>query len=170
MPAVLEVHEDFSEIGASRPFLRRDPRVRFRLNNQNTKPGGRSMTRAAPLLPHRLLHVLFILLVTAHAASAQGAEQQLLGLRLFNQSCRVCHTKPTLLSGMYGPALSMNTLGGNAETIHAFISNGTARMPGFKYNFTPAQIDAIVAYIKTIPVPAQAAPAPAKAINSPGAD
>lgn len=106
--------------------------------------------------------------VTAQAAD--GDSHALLGLRLFNQSCRVCHTKPTLLSGMYGPALSMNTLGGNADAMRTFISNGTARMPGFKYDFTPAQIDAIVAYIKTIPVPAQTPPAPAKAGNSPGAD
>jgi mono/diheme cytochrome c family protein len=104
----------------------------------------------------------------AQPAAADG--QRLLGLRLFNQSCRVCHTKPTLLSGMYGPALSMNTLGGNADAIRTFISNGTAHMPGFKYDFTPAQIDAIVAYIKTRPVTAQAAPAPAKATNAPGAD
>ena len=104
------------------------------------------------------------------AAQPANKDQAVLGLRLFNQSCRVCHTKPTLLSGIYGPALSMNTLGGNAEAIRTFISNGTARMPGFKYDFTPAQIDAIVAYIKTIPVPAQAAPAPGKAANSPGAD
>jgi mono/diheme cytochrome c family protein len=32
-------------------------------------------------------------------------------------------------------------------------------MPGFKYHFRPEQIDAIVAYIKTLPVPAPA-PAP----------
>lgn len=129
------------------------------------------MTRAALLSPHRLLYVLLLLIPTLPVASAQdGPQQQRLGLRLFNQSCRVCHTKPTLLSGMYGPALSMNTLAGNADALRAFISNGTARMPGFKYDFTPAQIDAIVAYIKTIPVPAQTAPAPAKASNSPGAD
>ncbi|HVU39560.1 MAG TPA: cytochrome c [Xanthobacteraceae bacterium] len=106
----------------------------------------------------------------ATAQPAGGDGQRLLGLRLFNQSCRVCHTKPTLLSGLYGPALSMNTLGGNADAIRAFISNGTARMPGFKYDFTPAQIDAIVAYIKSRPVTAQAAPAPAKSGNAPGAD
>jgi mono/diheme cytochrome c family protein len=104
------------------------------------------------------------------AAQPANISQTVLGLRLFNQSCRVCHTKPTLLSGQYGPVLSMSTLGGNADAIRAFISNGSARMPGFKYDFTPAQIDAIVAYIKTIPAPAQAAPAPAKARNSPGAD
>jgi len=113
---------------------------------------------------------LAVLSLGAAAQPAGGSGQALLGLRLFNQSCRVCHTKPTLLSGMYGPALSMNTLGGNADTIRAFISNGTARMPGFKYDFTPAQIDAIVSYIKTIPVPAPTAPAPAKPASSPGAD
>jgi mono/diheme cytochrome c family protein len=37
------------------------------------------------------------------------------------------------------------------------ISNGTPRMPGFKYHFEPTQIEAIVAYLKTIPAP----PAPA---------
>jgi mono/diheme cytochrome c family protein len=34
-------------------------------------------------------------------------------------------------------------------------------MPGFKYHFRPEQIDAIVAYVKTLPVPAPAAPVPA---------
>lgn len=129
------------------------------------------MTRAAPLLPHRLLCILLLLIPTLPAVSAEGAtQQQLTGLRLFNQSCRVCHTKPTLLSGQYGPVLSTNTLGGSADAMRTFIGNGSARMPGFKYDFTPAQIDAIVAYIKTIPAPAQAAPAPGKAVNSPGAD
>lgn len=106
----------------------------------------------------------------AAAQQAGGDGQRLLGLRLFNQSCRVCHTKPTLLSGIYGPALSMNTLGGNTDAIRAFINNGTARMPGFKYDFTPAQIDAIITYIKNRPAPAPAVPAPPKAGNSPGAD
>jgi len=65
----------------------------------------------------------------------------------------------------------MNTLGGNAEAIGQFISNGTPRMPGFKYTFKPAEIDAIVAYIKTIPAPAAtAAPASGKPGASPGAD
>jgi len=34
------------------------------------------------------------------------------------------------------------------------ISNGTPRMPGFKHHFESPQIDAIVAYLKTIPAPA----------------
>jgi mono/diheme cytochrome c family protein len=128
------------------------------------------MTRTARMLPHSFLCSLPIVLAMFHIALAQESGGQQLGLRLFNQSCRVCHTKPTLLSPQYGPTLSMNTLGGNADIMSEVISNGTPRMPGFKYDFNSAQIDAIVAYIKTIPTPAQTAPAPSKSAASPGAD
>src|SRR5215469_3245890 len=93
----------------------------------------------------------------ARAQQASGDalnEQQLLGMRLFNQSCRVCHTKPQLTSPQYAPVLSRDSLGGDAGTMREVISNGTPRMPGFKYHFEPAQIDAIVAYLKTVPAPA----------------
>jgi mono/diheme cytochrome c family protein len=128
------------------------------------------MTRTARMLPHRFLCSLLIVLAMSHAALAQESSRQQLGMRLFNQSCRVCHTKPTLLSPQYGPTLSMNTLGGNADIMREVISNGTPRMPGFKYDFNSAQIDAIVAYIKTIPTPAQTATTPAKSGASPSAD
>ena len=82
--------------------------------------------------------------------------KELAGMRLFNQSCRVCHTKPLLSAGQYGPVLSRVSLGGDAAALHDFIANGTPRMPGFKITYTPEQIDSIVAYLKT--VPPQAAP------------
>ena len=88
------------------------------------------------------------------AASAALNDKQLLGMRLFNQSCRVCHTKPQLTSTLYGPALSGQSLGGQEDVMREVISNGTPRMPGFKHHFEPPQIDAIVAYLKTIPAPA----------------
>lgn len=78
-------------------------------------------------------------------------DQELLGMRLFNQSCRVCHTKPQLTSPLYGPALSQKSLGGQADVMREVVSNGTPRMPGFKHHFQPAQIDAIISYLKTIP-------------------
>ncbi len=87
----------------------------------------------------------------AAAPSLNDTEKQ--GQRLFNQSCMVCHTKPQITSGMYGPALSKEAAGGDAQVMRQVISDGTPRMPGFKYNFTPAQIDAIVAYLKTVPKP-----------------
>ena len=80
-------------------------------------------------------------------------DQQRLGLALFNQSCRVCHTKPQLSSPLYGPALSRASLGGQESVMRQVIGDGTPRMPGFKHHFQPAQIDAIVAYLKTIPAP-----------------
>ena len=96
----------------------------------------------------------------APAQQASGAplnDQQLVGMRLFNQSCRVCHAKPQMTSPLYGPELSQNSAGGQEAVMREVISNGTPRMPGFKYHFEPAQIEAIVAYLKTIPTP----PAPA---------
>jgi len=129
------------------------------------------MTRSARMSFAGFLTVLPILIAVAQQPASAQSDQRTLGMRLFNQSCRVCHTKPQLTSPQYGPVLSMNTLGGNAEAIGQFISNGTPRMPGFKYTFKPAEIGAIVAYIKTIPAPAAtAAPASGKPGASPGAD
>jgi mono/diheme cytochrome c family protein len=129
------------------------------------------MTRSARVSPAGFFAVLPLLVVVAQQPLWAQSDQRTLGMRLFNQSCRVCHTKPQLSSPQYGPALSMNTLGGNADALRQFISNGTSRMPGFRYTFKPAEIDAIVAYIKTIPAPAEtAAPASGKPNASPGAD
>jgi mono/diheme cytochrome c family protein len=86
-------------------------------------------------------------------------DTQKLGQRLFYQSCVVCHTKPQITSGQYGPVLSKETLGGQEDAMRAFISNGTGRMPGFKFQFEPPQINAIVAYLKTVPTPNPPAPA-----------
>ena len=85
------------------------------------------------------------------AAEDHLSEQERLGRRLFEQSCGVCHTRPTLVSGMYGPELSKINLGGQEDLLRLFISNGTARMPGFKYTYSPEQIAAIAGYIKTLP-------------------
>jgi mono/diheme cytochrome c family protein len=93
------------------------------------------------------------------AAASQGAfaaddhlsEQQKLGRRLFEQSCGVCHTRPTLVSGMYGPELSKESAGGNEVAMREFTTNGTPRMPAFKYTYSPEQIATIAAYLKTLP-------------------
>jgi mono/diheme cytochrome c family protein len=81
-------------------------------------------------------------------------DAQRLGMRLYNQSCVVCHEKPQITSGLYGPTLSRDSAGGRDEVMRGVISDGTPRMPGFKYQLEPPQIDAIVAYLKTVPAPA----------------
>ena len=85
-------------------------------------------------------------------------DTQKMGQRLFYQSCVVCHTKPQITSGQYGPVLSKETLGGQEDALRSFISDGTPRMPGFKFQFEPTQINAIVAYLKTVPAPTPPAP------------
>ena len=111
-----------------------------------------------------------LLCVTAAAAENDAAGDQVkLGERLVGQSCVVCHFAPQITSGAYAPALSKDTLAGNAQIMHQFIADGSQRMPGFKYQFSPQQIDAIVAYIKTVQ-PAPAAPPPQKPRSGAGAD
>lgn len=101
-----------------------------------------------------------VLTMGPHSAAAQQSAsapaltpQQQLGRQLFNQSCLVCHTKPQITSGMYGLPLSRDTAGGEVDVIRGIITNGTPRMPAFKYQFTPEQIDAIANYVKTLPPP-----------------
>jgi mono/diheme cytochrome c family protein len=114
---------------------------------------------------------LCLLTVLPQVASAQAGldDTQRLGQRLFEQSCGVCHTRPTLVSGLYGPALSKEAAGGRDDVVRDVISNGTPRMPGFKYTYDANQIAAIAAYLATMPVPA-AAPAPARPQGAPRED
>lgn len=95
-------------------------------------------------------------------------DTQKTGRRIYEQSCGVCHTKPTYTSPLYGPALSKESLSGEEEALVTVISNGTPRMPGFKHTFDAAQIKAIAAYIKVMPVPPMEEPsaAPARATRN----
>ena len=74
-----------------------------------------------------------------------------LGRSLFLQSCGECHLTPQLGAPRYAPALSRDSVGGQESAMREVIANGTPRMPGFKYNFTPQQIAAIASYLKTVP-------------------
>ena len=87
-------------------------------------------------------------------------EAQTLGRNLFLQSCGECHLLPQLGAPRYAPQLSRESLGGNEYVMRELIANGTQRMPGFKYTFTPTQIAAIVSYLKTIRAPGNAAQNP----------
>jgi mono/diheme cytochrome c family protein len=107
------------------------------------------MTRAAA--------VLLLCSIVSPAVFAQSTDPHLLpdkerlGWRLYEQTCSICHTKPNLVLGQFGPSLSRESLGGKVELVREVIANGTPRMPGFKYNFAPAEIDAIAAYLQTVP-------------------
>jgi mono/diheme cytochrome c family protein len=102
-----------------------------------------------------------LLLLAASAASAQQAaphdalnDTQKLGRQVFAQSCGVCHLPPSINARTFGPLLSKDTAGGSDEVIRGLISEGTPRMPAFKYYLQHAEIDAIIAYLKAVPATA----------------
>jgi mono/diheme cytochrome c family protein len=113
------------------------------------------------------LALLFLLASSAPAALAQQPsdalnDQQRLGRQLLSQSCGVCHLPPARGARTYGPALHKGSNGGDDALMRKIITEGTPRMPAFKYFLQPNEIDAIIAFAKTVPTPAPA-PAPAAA-------
>jgi mono/diheme cytochrome c family protein len=105
---------------------------------------------------------LFALAASATGAVAQNlTEQQMMGRQVFAQSCGVCHLPPSLGAKTYGPQLNKEAGGGDDDVMREFITNGTPRMPAFKYYLKPDQIEAIISYMRTVPVQA-AVTAPAR--------
>lgn len=81
--------------------------------------------------------------------------QQKEGRRLFQQRCAVCHTTPTVTSKRYGPALYDTFVKNNEALMRRSIADGFETfMPGFQYTLNQAEINAIVAYLETVPKPA----------------
>lgn len=110
------------------------------------------------------LFVLFMLAASAQGVAAQQnalTDQQKTGRQVFAQSCGVCHLPPVLGAKTYGPPLNKDAGGGDDDVMREFITNGTPRMPAFKYYLKPDQIEAIISYVRTVPVQAAAA-APAR--------
>ena len=101
------------------------------------------------------------------AALAQSGDTQFAGERLFRQHCSVCHLKPSIVSKQFGPTLSKDTVEGKETAVKEFIGKGTQRMPGFQYTLAAPQLDAVVAYLKTVPAPPAAQPAAAPAAARP---
>ena len=110
------------------------------------------MTRTAAIL-------LLLLTAWTQDAFAQQADDTLndtqkLGRQVFAQSCGVCHLPPAINARTYGPGLSKDTACGSDEVIRGVISEGTPRMPAFKHYLQRGEIDAIIAYLKTVPATA----------------
>ena len=99
-----------------------------------------------------------LLLASAQGAAAQPADnlndQQKLGRQIVGQSCGVCHLPTTMGAKTFGPALNKEAGGGDDDVMREFITNGTPRMPAFKLYLKPNEIDAIISYVRTVPVSA----------------
>ena len=78
-------------------------------------------------------------------------EPQTLGRQLLAQSCGVCHLSPSLDAKTYGPPLNKDAANGDNSIMREYIVNGTPRMPAFKHYLKANEIDAIIAYVRTVP-------------------
>ncbi len=115
------------------------------------------MTRIFPVL--LILLTLGALPAVAQKSGANLTEQQRLGRQILAQSCAVCHLPSGPGAKTYGPALNKSTLPEEDDAIRQTILEGNTRMPGFQYFLQPTQVDAIIAYLRTVPAPTRPAPA-----------
>ena len=116
-------------------------------------------------MKHSASVLWFLLVACPQYALAQQApdglnDQQRLGRQILSQSCGVCHLPPARDAKTYGPPLNKAAGGGDDAVMREYILDGTPRMPAFKYFLQPRQIDAIIAYVRTVPVPPPAPAAP----------
>jgi mono/diheme cytochrome c family protein len=112
------------------------------------------------------LLVFAVLFPFALAAEAQQASSSSTGdvatkgKILYNQNCRLCHTPEAArakdpapgksvgpsLDGIFGPPRNRPEV-----VVRTFIMQGVPeKMPGFRYGLQPAEVDAIIAYLKTL--------------------
>jgi mono/diheme cytochrome c family protein len=79
------------------------------------------------------------------------------GRVVFMQRCAYCHDgvgQPSY--NTKGPFLDPELITPLGDAgIRMFITQGTDNMPSYQYALTPAQIDDVVAYVKTIPASAK---------------
>ncbi len=110
---------------------------------------------------HRAAFAIAAAVLPVSVASGQGTQGSAdiaAGHQLFTQSCGVCHLKPQITSPRFGPLLSHQTVAGKEEAVRVFVQTGTPDMPGFRYELAPEKIDLIIAYLATLPDPAQPDP------------
>ena len=79
---------------------------------------------------------------------------QAAGKKLFVQRCSVCHLPALPSYSAYGPVLDGNMIAELGEhMVRNQLLRGSARMPGFQYTLSPAEIDETLDYLKTLAVP-----------------
>ena len=81
--------------------------------------------------------------------SLSGTE--LAGKKLFLQVCSTCHLPGLPIFEAYAPILDGKLISTRGEEhVREYVTHGSRRMPGFQYSLQPAEIDSIIAYVKTL--------------------
>ncbi len=112
---------------------------------------------------HRILATMMLLSCLPAGLCAQQpssgrtpGDQQKLGQRIFQQRCSICHTQAMVISKPYGPLLNKEVVEGRENSVRSTILEGvTGMMPSFRYGLETTEIEAIIAYLKTVEKPAK---------------
>lgn len=73
------------------------------------------------------------------------------GQKLFLQRCALCHAGYAPKYHTYGPTLYKDVVADRGDAaVRAKIMDGSILMPGWKYSLKPADVDNLIAYLKTI--------------------
>jgi mono/diheme cytochrome c family protein len=96
--------------------------------------------------------------MAAFMAPLPLGEAELKGRQIFAQRCANCHGGTTERPGPPLGRASIQKLGD--EAVRDKINKGSAMMPSFASSLQPAQIDEIMAFLKTFEPPRRQAPQP----------
>ena len=87
---------------------------------------------------------------------AAGGEAAARGEAWFYQRCSLCHMGRIVKDETYEPmapsldGLFEDALPDRERVIREQIQRGSLRMPGFRYNFTLAEFEELITYLKTL--------------------
>lgn len=112
---------------------------------QNGGPASKEESRTATRPPADVVPLPSIKTLTASQAA---------GKKLFVQRCSVCHLPALPSYSAYGPLLDTTVVSDRGDqAVRDQIMRGSARMPGFQYTLSAAEIDQIVDYLKSLDLP-----------------
>jgi mono/diheme cytochrome c family protein len=89
-------------------------------------------------------------------ATAGAGSAAVRGEAWFYQRCSLCHMGRIVKDDRYEPmaprldGVLKNAAPEREKAVRQFIQQGSQRMPGFRYNFTPAEFEELMAYLKTL--------------------
>lgn len=111
---------------------------------QASEPSGKQVATGAPRSTRDIVPLPSIKSLTA---------EQTAGKKLFVQRCSVCHLPALPSYTAYGPIVDGSVVAERGEdAIRRQIAQGSARMPGYQYTLSPAEIASIVEYLKTLAI------------------
>ena len=93
---------------------------------------------------------------SAQSGAPGAASAAVRGEAWFYQRCSLCHMGRIVKDDKFEPmaprldGVLKNATPEREKGVRQFIQQGSLRMPGFRYNFTPAEFEELMAYLKTL--------------------